>query len=1053
VTSVAQVGTDRIVELQFSDGQYRLFLEFYAGGNIVLADKELSILSLLRIVPEGPEQEEMRIGLKYSLENRQNYHGMPPLTQDRITAALNASVERAETDAANAQKRSKRKPGEALRRALAVSLNELPPMLIDHALRAAQFDSSLQIEQVLKDSQTLDKLTQALTQAHNIVEEITNSTECKGYILAKTTHKPNVSPDKKSVDLGEIQRGSIMYEDFHPFRPQQYKDDPDIVILEFSSFNMTVDEFFSSLESQKLESRLTEREEHAKKKLENAKQDHEKRLGGLQQVQELNVRKAQAIEDNLERVQEAISAVNSLIAKGIGWVEIARLIEIEQDRHNVVAEMIKLPLKLYENTATLLLAEANFGDEDDFDGDETDSAYESDNVEDDVKKSQTRRLAEPADSRLAVDVDLALSPWSNARQYYDQKKSAAAKEQKTLQSSEKAIRSTEKKITADLKKGLKQEKELMRPQRKAYWFEKFIYFISSEGYLVLGGKDAQQNEILYKRYLRKGDAYVHADLPGAASVIIKNKPGKFNDTLPPGTLSQAGTLSVATSNAWENKAVMAAWWVYADQVSKMSNTAEYLQPGVFTIQGQKNFLPPAPLLLGFAILFRVSDESKQRHLKHRVQGTELAEPTETPAISAAILDGTEQDDQVRYEGTEITGEGNEAEPEDDDPGDMVETSSSLLEADKEGSTWGSEDDNESDAERDNPLQPSGNQSLAPSPHPKEEVNGKHEQGHENDEVDEDEDAVTHNDNGDDEGQASAAKQADNEPDKREGKQGIRHLSARERRLARKGVPTVSTEPPQSTSQEPTRSSTPSSNLSSNVAHVRGKHGKKQKIKTKYADQDDEDRALAMRILGSAAAEEKATNDAATKAGKEQDLAAQKERRRKQHLLAAAKGKEAEEKRRLEFEGEEGQEGEEPEALDLDAFVGVPAPGDEILDALVVCGPWDSIGVRCRWRVKLQPGTTKKGKAVREILGRWNSMITEREKKKRPGAGDGNEFMMEEEKVRQKEAELIRGVRETEVVGIVPVGKVRAIVGADGGKGRGSGAGKGKRGGKGSKKTR
>jgi predicted ribosome quality control (RQC) complex YloA/Tae2 family protein len=30
VTLVSQVGTDRILEFQFSDGQYRLFLEFFA---------------------------------------------------------------------------------------------------------------------------------------------------------------------------------------------------------------------------------------------------------------------------------------------------------------------------------------------------------------------------------------------------------------------------------------------------------------------------------------------------------------------------------------------------------------------------------------------------------------------------------------------------------------------------------------------------------------------------------------------------------------------------------------------------------------------------------------------------------------------------------------------------------------------------------------------------------------------------------------------------------------------------------------------------------------
>ena len=46
----------------------------------MLADKDLSILALLRLVPEGPDQEELRVGLKYSLKNRQNYGGVPILT-------------------------------------------------------------------------------------------------------------------------------------------------------------------------------------------------------------------------------------------------------------------------------------------------------------------------------------------------------------------------------------------------------------------------------------------------------------------------------------------------------------------------------------------------------------------------------------------------------------------------------------------------------------------------------------------------------------------------------------------------------------------------------------------------------------------------------------------------------------------------------------------------------------------------------------------------------------------------------------------------------------
>ena len=127
--------------------------------------------------------------------------------------------------------------------------------------------------------------------------------------------------------------------------------------------------------------------------------------------------------------------------------------------------------------------------------------------------------------------------------------------------------------------------------------------------------------------------------------------------------------------------------------------------------------------------------------------------------------------------------------------------------------------------------------------------------------------------------------------------------------------------------------------------------------------------------------------------------------------------------------------------DLDSFVGTPVPGDDILDALVICAPWDAIGARYEWRVKLQPGATKKGKAVREILSRWNGIVTEREKKKekRLGSGEGNEVTWDEEKVRIREEELIKAIREPEAIGVVPVGKIRVVMeGEIHGKGKGGG---------------
>ena len=122
VTAVSQVGTDRIIDIEFSDGQYRLFLEFYAGGNIVLTDSELTILALLRNVNEGEEHEQYRVGLKYNLSLRQNYGGIPPLTKERVREGLQKVIQKQGQDAGQGKK-IKKKHGDALRKALAVTLS------------------------------------------------------------------------------------------------------------------------------------------------------------------------------------------------------------------------------------------------------------------------------------------------------------------------------------------------------------------------------------------------------------------------------------------------------------------------------------------------------------------------------------------------------------------------------------------------------------------------------------------------------------------------------------------------------------------------------------------------------------------------------------------------------------------------------------------------------------------------------------------------------------------------------------------------------------------
>lgn len=463
-----QLGTDRVIDIVFSDGLFHIYLEFFAGGNIILTDAENKILALFRTVAAAGEQDEVKIGLTYAVEKAQYYHGIPPLSEERLRATIQKVADADQQSGGNAQKKSKKKV-DVFRKAVSSGFPEFPPLLLEDAFAATGFDSSVTLKKVLEDESTFQKAMDVLREAEKIIAGLTEG-EKKGYIVAKERAKKEDQPD----DLAS--KENLLFEDFHPFRPRQFEGKPGCHILEYDSFNKTVDEYFSSIESQKLESRLAEHEETAKRRLEAARADHQNRAGALKQAQELHIRKAEAIQANIYRVQEATDAVNGLIAQGMDWVEIARLIEMEQQRNNPVAQTIKLPLKLHENTITLLLSEENAEvdeEQEEFSESEPEVSEDSES-EEEMQKDELpkQKTAEP----LTIDIDLSLSPWSNATQYYEQKRTAAVKEQKTIQSSERALKSQEKKVTEDLKKHLKQEKQVLRPSRKPFWF-KNIYIL------------------------------------------------------------------------------------------------------------------------------------------------------------------------------------------------------------------------------------------------------------------------------------------------------------------------------------------------------------------------------------------------------------------------------------------------------------------------------------------------------------------------------------------------------------------------------------------------
>uniref|UniRef100_A0AAX7VG48 Ribosome quality control complex subunit NEMF n=1 Tax=Astatotilapia calliptera TaxID=8154 RepID=A0AAX7VG48_ASTCA len=592
LTQIKQLGIDRIVDMQFGSDEaaYHLIIELYDRGNIILADHEYTILNLLRFRTAEAEDVKIAVRERYPVESARPPE--PLISLERLTEIL-----------------SKAPNGEQVKRVLNPHL-PYGATLIEHSLIEAGLSGSIKIDSQVDSAQVAPKILEALQIAETYMEKTENFSG-RGYIIQKTEKKPSLTPGKPSEEL-------LTYDEFHPFLFAQHAKSP---YLEFDTFDKVVDEFFSKMESQKIDLKALQQEKQALKKLENVKKDHEQRLEALHQAQEVDRIKGELVEMNLPVVERALQVVRSALANQVDWTEIGVLVKEAQAAGDPVACAIK-ELKLQTNHITMLLKNPYISEEDQEEEEKKEIVETKGKKNKNKDKGQNKKLQR--NKPMLVDVDLGLSAYANAKKYYDSKRSAEKKEQKTIEAADKAMKSAEKKTQQTLKEV--QTVTTIQKARKVYWFEKFLWFISSENYLVIAGRDQQQNEMIVKRYLRAGDIYVHADLHGATSCVIKNPSG---NPIPPRTLTEAGTMAVCYSAAWDAKIVTSAWWVHHHQVSKTAPTGEYLTTGSFMIR-----VP--------SLAVSVDDQSVFRHQGERKVRTVEEDMEEATSRTAELLDEGEE---------------------------------------------------------------------------------------------------------------------------------------------------------------------------------------------------------------------------------------------------------------------------------------------------------------------------------------------------------------------------------------------------------------------------
>ncbi|XP_020701212.1 nuclear export mediator factor NEMF isoform X2 [Dendrobium catenatum] len=1019
---VRQLGYDRIILFQFGLGgnAHYIILELYAQGNILLTDSEFTVMTLLRSHRDDDKGLAIMSRHRYPIEACRVFE-RTDFTKLKASLTLCKSSDGAEesdftgggADSSNLSEQVKnnntcnvsgksKKANDGARsnktslKAILGEALSYGPALAEHIILDAGLSPSMKVGDGSKiDEGTVDILGQAVTRFEDWLQDVISGAKVpEGYILMQ-----NKISDKKGSTNQESAVDKI-YDEFCPILLNQFKSRE---CMKFETFDAALDEFYSKIESQRSEQQQRSKEGSAMQKLNKIRLDQENRVLTLKKEVDHSIKMAELIEYNLEDVDAAILAVRVALSKGMTWDDLARMVKEEKKAGNPIAGLIE-KLHLERNCITLLLSN------------------NLDEMDEDEKTC-------PVDK---VEVDLALSAHANARSWYELKKKQEFKQEKTLTAHEKAFKAAEKKTRLQLA----QEKTVaaISHMRKVHWFEKFNWFISSENFLIISGRDAQQNEMIVKRYMSKGDIYVHAELHGASSTVIKNH--RPDNPVPPLTLNQAGCFTVCHSQAWDSKIVTSAWWVYPHQVSKTAPTGEYLTVGSFMIRGKKNFLPPHPLVMGFGILFRLDESSLGSHLnERRVRGEDEGAPEMESGSHKEISESDSLEEII-----------NEIRTEEGDAPSKLDTDHHVVEI-------GFYD--ETDAKTD--VMTTGFQI---SDHL--EITVRDAEGHSND---------LHDGkifDMDERGKYSTSSKLDDIIDKalgvgpaklldkdsgftnnlsilREDHEGIKstgrdkpYMSKTERRKLKKNQKSENDVINDFSELEENDQCSTSSTLTdkshqnlkpANAKIARGQRAKLKKIKEKYAEQDEEERGIRMALLasaGNAQKKEKGTNDRDGAIGKSaRTVADQRDPskicykcKKPGHLSRDcpeleggpaltteggpalttgskhSNGSVAEyshteldgaisemDKISMEEEGINELGEEEKEKLnDLDYLTGTPLSNDILLYAVPVCAPYTALQ-SYKYRVKITPGSAKKGKAAKGAMNLFFHMqeVTNREK--------------------------------------------------------------------------
>ncbi|MWV40400.1 ribosome rescue protein RqcH [Natrialba sp. INN-245] len=545
---VEQYEFDRILEFVFEreDGVTRIIVELFGQGNVAVTNGEYEVIDSLETV--RLKSRTVVPGSRYEFpETRTN-----PLTVSR--EAFGHEMEESDTDVV---------------RTLATQLN-FGGLYGEEVCSRAGVEKAMDIADA--DEAVYDRLYEA---TERLALDVRNRNFEPRLYLADDAGDGN---DGEASDGGEgnddSSSGRVV--DVTPFPLEEHAE---LAADPYDSFLSALDDYFYRLElAEEEEPDPTDQRpdfEEEIAKYERIIEQQEGAIEGFELEAEAMREQAELLYAEYGLVDDILTTVQEARAQDRPWEEIEERFEAGKERGIEAAEAV-VGVDGSEGIVTV-----------DLDGDRIDLVAH-DGLEQNADRlyTEAKRIAEKKEGALAAIEDTR-EDLEDAKRRRDQWEADDGDENE-----EEADAEAEDTDWLSLASVPIRENEP--------WYDRFRWFHTSDDYLVIGGRNADQNEELVKKYLEPGDTVLHTQAHGGPVTVLKaTDPSEASSSdieLPETSIEEAAQFAVSYSSVWKDGRYAGdVYAVDSDQVTKTPESGEYLEKGGFAIRGDRTYYDDTPV--------------------------------------------------------------------------------------------------------------------------------------------------------------------------------------------------------------------------------------------------------------------------------------------------------------------------------------------------------------------------------------------------------------------------------------------------------------------------